>query len=196
VIRRSCFSVGIVLSCVVLLFATAVVSAAQSQAAPAQKDAPHAQEKQQEKTSDAKSPVQPADVSGDWQVSWEVRMGTNPGTLHLQQNGAKLTGTFKDLHGLSSVSGTVENNRLVFDVVFQGKYPFNVRFTGTAGSDKLEGSSHAVNVKVGDKDEAGAYLGHGGEIVHPDHPWTATRVAGDPAHSNEASSAATPAAKK
>jgi hypothetical protein len=196
VIRRFCFGVGIVLSCFVILLATAIVSAAQSQGPASQKDAAQEQEKQKEKqketTSDAKSPAGPADVSGDWQVSWEVRMGTNPGTLHLHQNGSKLTGTFKDLHGLSSVSGTLEDNRITFEVAFQGKYPFTVRFAGTASSDKLEGSSQAVNVK----DEAGAYLGHGGEIVHPEHPWTATRVTGDPAHSSEPSLAAAPPAKK
>ena len=119
-------------------------------------------------------------------------MGTNPGTLHLQQNGTKLTGTFKDIHGLSSLSGTVDENRITFDVAFQGKYPFSIRFTGTTGGNKIEGSSQAVGVK----DEAGAFLGHGGEIVHPDHPWSATRMTAEPTHATETSSAATPPAKK
>jgi hypothetical protein len=113
-----------------------------------------------------------ADVSGDWQVSWQVRMGTDVGTLHLQQDGKKLTGTFKDLHGLSPVSGTIDENRLSFEVQFQGKYPFTTKFTGTANGGKIEGTSQAINVNDG----AGAYLGHGGEIVHPEHPWTATRA--------------------
>ena len=196
VIRRFCSGVSLFAFFTVVFSATVVISAAQSQPAPSQKDAAQEQgkqqEKQKEKTSDAKSPAQPVDVSGDWQVSWEVRMGTNPGTLHLHQDGTKLTGTFKDIHGLSSVSGTVDENRITFDAAFQGKYPFTIQFIGTASINKIEGSSQAIDVK----DEAGAFLGHGGEIVHPDHPWTATRVTAEPSHAAETSSGATPPGKK
>jgi hypothetical protein len=76
-------------------------------------------------------------------------------------------------------------------VQFQGKYPFTTRFTGKItdakiGAGKIEGTSQAINVNDG----GGAYLGHGGEIVHPEHPWTATRVASqttpDQSDSNQA----------
>jgi hypothetical protein len=130
-------------------------------------------------TSEKTSQPQLADASGDWQVSWEGRMGTEQGTLLLKQDGSKLTGTFKDLHGVSSVSGTVEGNRISFEVKFEGKYPFSTRFTGAANGGKLEGKSQGINVNDG----GGAYLGHGGEIVHPEHPWTAIRVANQPAQS-------------
>jgi hypothetical protein len=197
VIRRFCSSACLIVSFGVIVSATSIVSSAQSPTAASQKDA--APEQQAETTAETKNDktmsvtphAQPADVSGDWQVSWEVRMGTNPGTLRLQQNGAKLTGTFKDLHGLSSLSGTVENGRISFDVQFQGKYPFTTRFTGTLNNNKIEGSSQAIDVKG----EGGAFLGHGGEVQHPDHPWTASRVTGDPARSSEPSSATIPPAK-
>ncbi|HEY6301659.1 MAG TPA: hypothetical protein VIX14_01220 [Terriglobales bacterium] len=118
---------------------------------------------------------QGADVSGDWQVSWRGRLGTEPGTLHLQQDGTRLSGTFKDVHGLSPLLGTVDQNQISFDVQFQGPHPFTTRFTGNANGNKIEGISEAIGVAGG-----GAYLGHGGEIVHPEHPWTAHRVANPP----------------
>jgi hypothetical protein len=42
--------------------------------------------------------------------------------------------------------------------------------------EKINGKSRAKNVEG-----AGAYLGHGGEVVQPDHPWTASR---SPEHKN------------
>ena len=165
--QRSYLEVGFVLFCGAIFSATATFSAGQSPAVQTQKDAGA-------ETGHAEI----ADVSGDWQLSWQVRLGTDTGTLHLQQDGKKLTGTFKDLHGLSAVTGTILENRLSFEVQFQGKYPYTTRFTGKIvdakiGAGKIEGTSAAINVTDG----GGAYLGHGGEIVHPEHPWTATRAA-------------------
>ena len=119
------------------------------------------------------SHLPPAQVAGNWQVSWQGRLGTEQVQLHLQQDGAKLTGTFQDLRGSSTLSGTIDEKTISFDVQFAGPRPFTTRFTGTAESDKIEGTSQAVGV--------GAFLGHPGEIVHPDHPWTAKRVADQPA---------------
>jgi len=115
---------------------------------------------------------QGADVAGDWQVSWKGRLGTEQATLHLQRDGGKLTGTFQDARGVSQLSGTVDEKRVSFEVQFQGKRPYTIRFTGTAESGKIEGTSEAVGV--------GAYLGHGGEIVQPQHPWIAKRSADQP----------------
>jgi hypothetical protein len=155
-----------------VVFSVAVMCAARAQGVQAQKEAVA------QKTSHA----QPADVSGDWQVSWEGRLGTAPGTLHLQQDGKKLTGTFKDLHGLSSLSGTIDENRISFDVQFQGAHPFTTRFVGNANGEKIEGTSQAVNVG-----ERGAFLGHGGEVVNPEHPWKAKRGTATPG-ANQATS--------
>jgi hypothetical protein len=162
VAQRLNSSVAFILFCAVIFPVTGICLAAQPPAPQTQKAAASA------KT----TPAPAADVSGDWQVSWEVRLGTDKGTLHLQQDGKKLTGTFKDLHGLSPLSGMIDENRLSFEVQFQGKYPFTTKFTGTANSGKIEGTSQAINVSDG----GGAFLGHGGEVVHPEHPWTATRA--------------------
>jgi hypothetical protein len=158
----------VTLFCTAIFSLVATLAAGQSSTASSQKNA----------VPDKQS--RPADVSGNWQVSWETRLGTNKGVLHLDQNGAKLTGTFKDLHGVSDLSGTVDQSQLTFDVQFQGPRPFSIRFRGTANADDIQGTSQAINVDDG----GGAFLGHGGEIVHPEHPWTAKRVNDKPAPPN------------
>ena len=110
----------------------------------------------------------PVKVAGKWQVSWIGRIGTEQAVLALQQNGPDLTGTFQDLRGTSPLTGKVENNTLTFDVAFQGKKPFTIVFTGVLENGAIKGSSRSK--------EAGGYLGHGGEIVNPERPWTATRA--------------------
>jgi hypothetical protein len=117
----------------------------------------------------------PADVSGKWQVSWQGRVGTEQCTLQLQQDGIKLTGTLQDQRGLSPLSGTVDDKQISFEVQFQGPRPFTTRFKGTVDSGKIEGTSQAIGVGG-----SGAYLGHAGEVVQPEHPWTAKRIANSP----------------
>jgi type 1 fimbria pilin len=137
------------------------------------------------------SASKPVDVSGKWQVSWQGRLGTEQCTLQLQQDGTKLTGTFQDVHGLSSLAGSAEEKRISFDVQFQGPRPFTTRFTGTTDPTvdpgKIEGTSQAVGVGG-----AGAYLGHAGEVVQPEHPWTAKRIPNQP---SETGSNPTPPAR-
>lgn len=112
------------------------------------------------------------DVMGNWQVSWTNRGGTQQCILRLQQDGEKLIGTFQDGHGISPLSGIVDGKQISFDVQFAGPRPFTIRFSGIADAGNMDGTSKAIGV-----DGAGAFLGHGGEIVHPEHPWTAKRLA-------------------
>jgi hypothetical protein len=115
--------------------------------------------------------AEPANLAGKWEMSWTGRMGTEKCMLELQQNSAKLKGTFQDQRGDSSLSGTIDGNKISFEVEFKGPRPFTTRFTGSIDGDKITGTSQAVGVGG-----AGAYLGHAGEIVQPEHPWTATRA--------------------
>jgi hypothetical protein len=112
----------------------------------------------------------PASVAGKWQVSWTGRIGTENAVLLLRQSGTNLSGTFRDVHGVSQVTGKIENAAVSFDVAFQGKKPFTIIFTGTLENGSLKGSSKSK--------DAGGYLGHGGEIIQPDRPWTAKRGRG------------------
>lgn len=109
-------------------------------------------------------------VSGKWQASWQGRLGSEPITLDLKQNGAKLSGKLVRASGTRPLTGTVEGNVISFTVNFTNPKPYMILFKGTIEGDSIKGSSQAQNVG-----KSGAYLGHGGEIVQPDHPWTATR---------------------
>jgi hypothetical protein len=111
------------------------------------------------------------DISGKWQIAWTGRLGTEHCTLQLAQDSGKLKGTFQDQRGSSPLSGTIDGAKISFDVQFQGAHPFTTRFTGTIDADKITGTSQAVGVGGN-----GAYLGHAGEIVQPEHPWTAARA--------------------
>ena len=136
-----------------------------------------------ENASASGSTVKPLDVAGKWQATWQGRLGSEPCTIELQQDSNKLKGTLQDQRGLSPLSGTVDGKKITFDVQFGGPRPFTVRFTGTVDADKIEGTSQAVGVGGG-----GAYLGHGGEVVQPEHPWTAKRVANPPGTSADTGS--------
>jgi hypothetical protein len=131
----------------------------------------------------ASSTAKPVDVAGKWQVAWQGRLGTELCTIELQQDSNKLKGTLQDQRGFSPLSGTVDGKKVTFDVQFGGPRPFTTRFTGNLDTDKIEGTSQAVGVGGG-----GAYLGHGGEVVQPEHPWSAKRVVNQPGTSADTGS--------
>jgi hypothetical protein len=124
-------------------------------------------------------------VSGKWQVSWQARLGTEQATIELEQDGSKLRGTFHDLHHSCPVSGTIEGSTISLDVQFDEARPYTIAFKGTVNGDSISGTSRAQN--IGGK----AYLGHGGEIVQPEHPWTATRPADPPSLRTQTTKAGT-----
>ena len=119
--------------------------------------------------------AQSASVAGTWQISWQARLGTEQATIELVQNGSRLTGTFHDPRHSAPLSGTIEGRNISFDVEFTGGRPYTIGFKGAVDGDKITGTSQAKN--IGDTK---AYLGHGGEIVQPEHPWSAIRP-GEPA---------------
>lgn len=113
----------------------------------------------------------PVNVQGNWQASWTGRLGSQPLVLVLKQQGTKLTG--KMLRGTTAtpVTGTIAGNEISMLVNFAGPKPYTILFKGSVEGDSIKGTSQAQNVG-----NSGAYMGHGGEIVQPDHPWTATRM--------------------
>jgi len=116
------------------------------------------------------TPAKPANVAGEWEMSWQGRLGTEKCTFDLQQDANKLKGTFHDQRGASQLTGTVDGKTITFEVKFQGLRPFTTKFTGTVDNDKIEGKSKAIGVGG-----SGAFLGHAGEVEQPEHPWTANR---------------------
>lgn len=115
-----------------------------------------------------------AHVQGKWQASWTGRLGSEPVMLILKQHGAKLSGKLLRASDATQLSGTVVGNEISFLVNFPGVKPYSILFKGTVKGDSIQGTSQAQNVGT-----SSAYLGHGGEIVQPDHPWTATRIHAD-----------------
>ncbi len=144
---------------------------------------------QQGAVQDSASHYSPGGFTGDWQVSWQGRLGTEQCMLHLEKNSEKITGNFRSVHGLSTLSGTVNESHITFDVEFQGPRPYTIRFTGNLKDCKLEGTSQAQGIGG-----SGAYLGHAGEVVQPEHPWTAKRPTNDLSQSRESGAAARGAA--
>ena len=112
-------------------------------------------------------------VSGKWQLSWQARLGTEQAMVELEQDGSKLRGTFRDLHHSCPLSGSIEGKTISFEVQVEEARPYTIAFKGTVNGDNISGTSQAQNIG-----ESKAYLGHGGEIVQPEHPWTATRPGG------------------
>jgi hypothetical protein len=124
---------------------------------------------------DGSSAGQSASVNGRWLVQWQARLGTEQATIELEQRGSALSGSFHDPRHSCPLSGTIEGKNIAFDVPFQGPRPYTIAFKGVLDADKISGTSQAKNMG-----STGAYLGHGGEIVQPEHPWTATRQADPP----------------
>ena len=118
-------------------------------------------------------------VGGTWQMSWQARLGTESATIELRQDGSRLNGTFRDAHHSGALSGSIEGRNVTFSVSFQEARPYAIAFKGTVGGtvggETISGTSQAQNIPG-----SGAYLGHGGEIVQPAHPWTASRQPNPP----------------
>ena len=82
---------------------------------------------------------QPANIGGAWQISWQARNGSQQATMQIQQDGSKLSGTFQDASGSSSVTGSIAGNNVSFSVQIQGR-PMTLAFTGTIDGDKMSGT--------------------------------------------------------
>ena len=113
----------------------------------------------------------PANVQGKWQASWTGRLGSEPVMLVLKQQGNRLSG--KILRGTvaTPLTGTIDGNDVSLLVNFAEPKPYTILFKGSVTGDSIKGTSQAQNVG-----NSGAYMGHGGEIVQPDRPWTAMRM--------------------
>jgi hypothetical protein len=112
---------------------------------------------------------QPVNVAGNWQLSWEARIGTERANVHFQQDGANLTGVFHGPLGSPTVSGTVQGKNVTFTLEFSGKYPFTLTFTGPVEGDKMSGKFGVGGVDTGYDPQ--------GENARPtDYSWKATRI--------------------
>lgn len=117
---------------------------------------------------------QAAAVSGLWQISWQGRRGNEQGTLHLQQDGSKLSGTFEGQRRSSALTGSIQDKEVSFNVQMQGRRTMTLAFKGTLEGDKMSGTFQPQGEGGG-----GGYGGHGGHRGgNENHSWTATRQKG------------------
>jgi len=83
---------------------------------------------------------QPVNIGGAWQLSWQGRDGSQQATIQIQQDGAKLSGTFQGPRGSSALTGSVSGNNVSFSVQMQGRRTITLAFTGTIDGDKMSGT--------------------------------------------------------
>jgi hypothetical protein len=116
---------------------------------------------------------EPANLTGKWQLSWEARLGTESGTMQLEQVDSTLTGSYHGHLDAPRITGTVEAKNITLKLQFQRAHPFTIVFTGTIDGDKMAGKFEIQEVPDG-------YDWHGENARPSNYSWTAVRQA-DPA---------------
>jgi hypothetical protein len=118
--------------------------------------------------------TKPVNVSGQWQISWEARIGTESDVIELKQNGSILNGTFHGRLGSPKVSGEVDGKNVTLRLDFPGEKPYSLVFTGAIetqenGGDKMSGKFEIPGVR-------GAYDFHGENVRPSNYTWSAVRM--------------------
>lgn len=81
------------------------------------------------------------DVSGTWDVTVESPQGKGNPTLSLQQDGEKLTGTYKGRFGESKLAGSVRGDEIRFSFTLSLRdQPVTITYTGKVGRDEMSGT--------------------------------------------------------
>jgi len=83
----------------------------------------------------------PANVAGTWTFSVSGEAGKATQTIVIQQDGAKITGTFKGPRQSGTIAGTVDGNNIRFHV----KARRDLDYTGTVDGDTMKGSLSSGN---------------------------------------------------
>ena len=73
------------------------------------------------------------DISGDWRVCVQFVYGESVHTLRVEQQGARVQGTFSTPYGQGTLSGQVAGN----EVALNGRY----QLTGTVDGDQMQGTA-------------------------------------------------------
>ncbi len=111
-----------------------------------------------------------AGLAGQWQLSWQGRIGTEQATLLLRPSGGMLNGSLRTARGSAPLAGSLQGSRLSFTVEFPGPPTYRIRFSGVAQGDQIQGEAQA-------QDAGGrAFAGHGGEVARDYYRWSAVRA--------------------
>lgn len=85
-----------------------------------------------------------AKVGGNWEMTMDSPHGKMTGPLTLQQEGAKITGTYETEHGKFALTGTVDGDKIAFSIEVPGGQ-MTISFEGAKDGDKLSGSTKPLN---------------------------------------------------
>jgi hypothetical protein len=83
-----------------------------------------------------------AKVGGTWEMTSQGRQGPQTSTLTIDQTGNKFKGTLKGQRGETPIEGTVDGNKIAFNVerdTPNGK--FTINYTGTVDGDSIKGTA-------------------------------------------------------
>jgi hypothetical protein len=109
-------------------------------------------------------------LAGQWQLSWQGRIGTEQATVVLQPSGPLLHGSFRTSRVSAPLSGSVHGSEVSFAVGFPGPPPYRVLFSGVVHEDQIGGQAQPQDVN------GQGFAGHGGEISPKYYTWTAVRA--------------------
>jgi hypothetical protein len=82
-----------------------------------------------------------ANVAGTWTFSVSGEAGRATQTIVIQQDGAKITGTFKGPRQSGTIAGAVDGNKISFHV----KARRDLDYTGTVDGDTMKGTLSSGN---------------------------------------------------
>jgi hypothetical protein len=83
----------------------------------------------------------PANVAGSWNFSVSGESGRATQTIVIQQDGAKIAGTFKGPRQSGTIAGTVDGNKISFHV----KARRDLDYIGTVDGDTMKGTLSSGN---------------------------------------------------
>ena len=84
-------------------------------------------------------------VGGSWEMTMDSPHGKMTGPLTLQQDGAKLTGTYETEHtGKLTLNGKVDGEKVTLTMDTPGG-KMTITFEGTLEGDKLSGTTKPIN---------------------------------------------------
>jgi len=110
----------------------------------------------------------PVNLTGNWQLSWEARLGTEHGTMQLEQAGSSLTGSYQGHLNCPKILGTLEGKNIRLKLTFPRAHPFTIDFTGMLDGDKMAGKFEIEGIPDG-------YDWHGENARPSNYSWTAVR---------------------
>jgi hypothetical protein len=82
---------------------------------------------------------QKASMTGKWNVTTQLPIGTGNPTFEIVQSGNELSGTYKGALGQSPISGTIEGN--AFKITFTAAN-VECEYVGTLTADEISGTLH------------------------------------------------------